>query len=153
MIQEENITAPDVISLLDEHVEDMRCSTPGANSRLLDLTALQHPSVTFHTSRNDYGELLGCYTLKELSPGHGEIKSMRVSATHQRRGIAREMTRFLIFEARSRRIRMKKLSLETGPGEKWVPAQKLFEGCGFEVGAPYRGYRPDDGSIFMGLDL
>lgn len=165
-IQKEDITAPDVIALLTEHVQDMRSSTPAAICRVLDLDALRKPSVTFYTARDTNGELQGCCAIVELSeysfylrydkahfeaPEHGEIKSMRTCSTHLRKGIARSMTQFLISEGRSRG--MKKLSLETGAGEKWKAARKMYESCGFEVGEVYGNYWEDEQSVYMHLSL
>ncbi|KAF2117550.1 hypothetical protein BDV96DRAFT_570419 [Lophiotrema nucula] len=117
IIQEEDLTAPDVIALVTDHMNDMRTSSESYH--VLDLIALQLPSMTFYTTRTEDGELQGCCALKELSPEHGEIKSMRTASAHFRKGIARQMTTILIGEAKNRS--MKRLSLETGAAEKWAP--------------------------------
>ena len=68
----------------------------------LDIDALRKPGITFWTVWSG-GELLGCGALKELDAKHGEIKSMRTSSAHRRRGVARTMLTHIIEEARKRR--------------------------------------------------
>ena len=75
----------DVHLLLSEHLADMFATSPAESVHALDHSALSAPSVTFWTARED-GNLLGCGALKLLdSPAgpqrHGEIKSMRTTAT------------------------------------------------------------------------
>ncbi|KAF2034069.1 hypothetical protein EK21DRAFT_85864 [Setomelanomma holmii] len=100
IIQNENITAPDVLALLTEHVQDMQSSEPAESGHILDLSALYRPSISFYTPRTAEGELQGCGTTKELSLEHAELKSMRTCQAHLRKGVARNMTLFLIQEAR-----------------------------------------------------
>ena len=58
--------------------------------------------------------LLGCGALKELTPTHGEIKSMRTAPDFLRRGVARALLEHVIAQAAARGL--KQLSLETGSG-------------------------------------
>ena len=77
----------DVVALLAEHLADMHATSPAESVHALDVTGLLVPTVTFWTARRD-GALLGCAALKELEPGHGEVKSMR-TAPASRGGSAR----------------------------------------------------------------
>lgn len=54
---------------------------------------------------------------------------------------------FLIDEARKRGLG--RLSLETGAGDRWVPARKMYESLGFEVCEAYGSYKEDNWSVFM----
>ena len=49
------------------------------------------------------------------------------------------------------KLNVKKLSLETGAGEFFLPARKLFIKCGFEVCEPFSHYKEDINSVYMSL--
>jgi putative acetyltransferase len=72
----------------------------------LDHSALSGPSISYWTARED-GNLLGCGALKLLdsvagSRSHGEIKSMRTTATARGRGVATLMLQHILDDARTR---------------------------------------------------
>ncbi len=96
-------------------------------------------------------QLLGCGALKELDARHGEIKSMRTARSHLRRGVAAGILSHLIGEARARGYL--RLSLETGSGEAFVPAARLYAKFGFDYCGPFADYGPDPFSRFMTLTL
>ena len=77
----------DVLLLLEEHLADMRATSPPESVHALDPSELVGPGLTFWTLRED-GVLLGCAALKEIDAGHAEIKSMRTAAAARRRGVA-----------------------------------------------------------------
>src|SRR5689334_21237379 len=74
-IKVDDLTDPAVIALLQAHRQNLAAISPPESMHALDLTALRQPDITFWTVWED-GSLLGCGALKELEPGHGEIKSM-----------------------------------------------------------------------------
>ena len=112
----------------------------------LDLEALRAPNVTFWTGWQGE-ELLGCGALKELDPGHGEIKSMRTVTAHLRKGVAAKILDHIIKEAERRSYR--RLSLETGSMDAFQPARALYASYGFEVCGPFADYVEDPYSVFM----
>jgi putative acetyltransferase len=91
--------------------------------------------------------LLGCGALKELSPVHGEIKSMRTALAHRRKGVAHAVLRHIIAEARRRSYT--RLSLETGSMPAFEPARRLYESFGFRSCPPFAGYTEDPNSVFL----
>jgi putative acetyltransferase len=95
--------------------------------------------------------LLGCGALKELDAKHGEVKSMRTPNSLRRRGAGRAVLAHIIRVARSRGY--ERLSLETGSGEAFLPAQRLYASVGFEYCGPFAGYAEDPNSVFMSLRL
>jgi putative acetyltransferase len=95
--------------------------------------------------------LLGFAALKELSPDHGEIKSMHVAIASRRCGAGKALLDHLI--ARAQAKGMRRLSLETGSSDYFHPAQALYRKHGFVECAPFGDYQPDRNSIFMTLDL
>jgi putative acetyltransferase len=112
----------------------------------IHLGALRKPDVTFWTAWSD-GELLGCGALKALDRAHGEIKSMRTSTAHRRKGVARAMLQHIIDEARTRGYA--RLSLETGSQPAFEPARTLYRSFGFAYCGPFADYREDPNSVFL----
>jgi putative acetyltransferase len=140
----------DVFALLEEHLRSMHELSPPESVHALDVSRLKAPEVTFWSVR-DRGILLGCGALKELSPLHGEVKSMRTPATLRRRGAGRAVLSHILQEARARGYT--RLSLETGTAEAFLPAQKLYQSVGFKCCGPFADYKPDPNSVFMTLEL
>ena len=149
-IQLDDISRPEVIALLNEHLTNMYELSPPENVHALDVSRLKSPDITFWTVW-DNGVLLGCGALKELSPSHGEIKSMRTPKALRRQGAGRAILTHIITVARDRGYEL--LSLETGAREAFIPAQKLYESFGFSVCGPFGNYREDPHSVFMQLRL
>jgi putative acetyltransferase len=149
-IGEEDPKTADVVELLRTHLSHMRAISPPGSVHALDLDGLRRPEITFWTLR-DGRDLLGCGALKEIEPGHGEIKSMHTAAAHRGRGIARRLVAHIIETARSRGYH--RVSLETGSTEHFVAARTLYAGFGFEPAGPFADYREDPHSAFMTLSL
>ena len=133
-------------ALIARHLAGMRASSPPESVHALDVTALLKPEITFWSVWAK-GDLLGCGALKELSPVHGEVKSMRTASAHRRRGVARTMLEHIIAEARKRSYA--RLSLETGSMAAFEPARRLYESFGFEYCGPFEGYARDPNSVFL----
>ena len=122
-IREDEVSGPEIVALLKAHLADMARHSPPENGHALDLDDLRRPDVTMF-SASEVGALLGCGALKELDPRHGEIKSMRAAEAHLRRGVGARILVRLIDEARRRGYR--RLSLETGSTDFYVPARALY---------------------------
>ena len=142
----DDLSGREVRELLEEHLSSMSALSPPESMHALDVDGLRQPDVTFWTIWSDAG-LLGCGALKELTPQHGEIKSMRTSPAHRRKGVARTMLAHIIGEGLRRRYR--RLSLETGAMEAFAPAQHLYETFGFTYCPPFGDYVEDPNSVFM----
>jgi putative acetyltransferase len=149
-IETDDLTRPPVLALLNEHLANMYELSPPESVHALDVSKLRAPGITFWTVWDD-GLLLGCGAVKELSPRHGEVKSMRTPAALRRRGAARAVLAHIIGVARERGY--ERLSLETGSMAAFVPAQKLYESFGFSYCGPFEGYVADPNSVFMSLRL
>jgi putative acetyltransferase len=124
--------------------------SPPESMHALDLGSLQQPEITFW-SVWDGSELMGCGALKQLDEHHGEIKSMRTSARHLRKGVAARLLSHILEEAGRRAYR--RLSLETGSMAAFAPARRLYADSGFRECGPFAGYLPDPNSIFMTKEL
>lgn len=139
-----------VISLLEEHLRCMAEVSPPESRHALDLEGLRKADVTFWSIWEE-DNLAGCGALKELSPLHGEIKSMRTSQAYLRRGVASQLLTHLLGEAKRRGHT--RLSLETGSMAYFEPARQLYRRFGFRECAPFATYREDPNSVFMTMEL
>jgi len=128
----------------------MRRTSPPESCHVLDLAGLRRPDITFWTLW-DGDRLAGCGALKELTPEHGEIKSMRTATSYQRTGVASRLMRHMIEEAKRRNYR--RLSLETGSMAYFDAARALYASFGFVPCAPFGDYVEDPNSVFMAKDL
>lgn len=145
-IELDDLHRPAIHALLDEHLAQMRATSPPESVHALDLDALRAPSISFW-SLWEGDTLLGCGALKQLDPQHGEIKSMRTAQDQRRRGAGRTMLAHLIAEARARGYR--RLSLETGSQAAFEPARALYRSAGFVPCPPFADYIEDPNSVYM----
>lgn len=146
LIRVDDLAGPEIRALLEEHLADMRAISPPESVHALDLDGLRRPEITFWTAWSG-NALLGCGALKELSPDHGEVKSMRTARAHRRGGVARAMLAHIVAAARRRGYQ--RLSLETGSMAEFAPARALYERFGFGYCGPFAGYVDDPNSVFM----
>jgi putative acetyltransferase len=141
-----DLTDPDVVALIDEHVTGMRSQSPPDSTHVLAFDALRTPDVQLWTAWSD-GRLAGCGALKRLDSANAEIKSMRVRSDHLRKGVGRAILNHLVDEARAQGVT--DLWLETGSGEHFVAARTMYERAGFAYCEPFADYRVDRESVFM----
>jgi putative acetyltransferase len=149
-IRRDDLKGPEIAALLEEHLRDMHATSPRESVHALDLSGLRQPEISFWTAWQD-GQLAGCGALKQLDPGHGEIKSMRTAKGFHRKGVATQMLQHILDEARRRRYQ--RVSLETGSMAYFAPARELYRKFGFTECAPFVGYKLDPNSTFMTLLL
>jgi putative acetyltransferase len=146
----DDLTGPGIVALLEEHLRDVRATSPPESVHALDLDGLRDPAVTVWTARED-GVVVGCGALKLLDAGHGEIKSMRTAAGRRGRGTGTALLRHLLAEARARGLT--RLSLETGSQDFFAPARALYERHGFVRCPPFADYTDDPNSTYLTLEL
>jgi len=149
-IKIDDLTGSEIYELLQEHLRSMYSHSPPESVHALDIEALRRPEITFWTVWEG-DELLGCGALKELDPQHAEIKSMRTSARHLRKGVAKYLLNYILEEARRRGFR--RLSLETGSMKAFEPARSLYANFGFKYCEPFADYIEDPYSVFMTREL
>lgn len=149
-IEVDDLSRPQVHALLEEHLANMHELSPADQVFALDLSKLRAKDITFWTVWVDE-ELVGCGALKELSPSHGEIKSMRTPASARGRGAGRAVLAHIIQVAKQRGYT--RLSLETGTHIAFEPAHNLYRSNGFAMSGPFAGYLPNEHSVFMELQL
>jgi putative acetyltransferase len=149
-IRVDDLTSPEVIDLVRHHLQGMSLHSPPESVHALGLEALRKPEITFWSVWAD-SQLMGCGALKELDARHGEIKSMRTATAHLRKGVAANLLRHILEEAKRRSYR--RLSLETGSGEPFAAAIELYTRFGFRTCGPFADYREDPFSVFMTIEL
>lgn len=146
----DDLTGPEIRSLLEVHFAGMLANSPEDSCHFLDFDELKGPGVIFW-SIWDGGELMGCGALKQHDGDLGEIKSMRTDQRHLRKGAGTAMLGHILSEARQ--MGLTRLSLETGSGAAFEPAHALYLAHGFEYCGPFADYKDDPFSRFMTLSL
>jgi putative acetyltransferase len=141
---------PQVQALLRHHVSTARGETGVGSAHALELAGLKATDVRFWSAW-DGGTLLGVGALKQLSPSHGEIKSMHTAQANRRAGVGTAMLRHIIKVASA--MGMTQLSLETGSWAFFHPARALYRKHGFVECQPFGDYIADPNSVFMTLEL
>ena len=149
-IELDDLSRPEVHGLLREHLANMHELSPPESVHALDVSQLVGPGISFWTVWEG-SELLGCGALKELTPEHGEVKSMRTPRARRRRGAGSAVLEHIIAEARARGYR--RVSLETGSMDAFQPARSLYERFGFSYCGPFADYVFDPNCVFMTLEL
>ena len=147
---ESNFEDPEVNQLLKKHFVELRSVSPKGSTHVLDIEGLQNKSIKFWSIyEND--ELIGCGALKFLDSNHGEFKSIRVADSFRKKGYGKKVISVL-FE-KSKELGINKISVETGSGEFFLPARRLFKEFGFEECEPFGHYVNDSNSCYMSLEI
>jgi putative acetyltransferase len=145
---EGNFDNSEVNEMLIQHFIELRSVSPEGSAHVLDIEGLKDPTIKFWSLWED-NKLLGSGALKFLDKEHGEFKSIRVNDKFRKKGNGIKVINHLIEEAK--RLNIKKLSLETGAGNFFKPARKLFSQCGFKTCEPFSHYKKDINSVYMSL--
>ena len=143
---EGNFDHPKVNEHLTKHFIELKNASPEGSAHVLDIPGLKIPSIKFWSLWKN-NSLLGCGALKFLEKNHGEFKSIRIHDNFRRMGNGINVVNHLINEAK--KLSIKKLSIETGAGEFFKPARKLFKQCGFETCDPFAHYKEDVNSVYL----
>ena len=143
---EGNFDHPEVNRLLTKHFIELRAASPEGSAHVLDIPGLKVSSIKFWSLWKD-DRLFGCGALKFLNKDHGEFKSIRIHDEFRNRGNGIKLIGHLIEEAR--KLKIIRVSLETGAGRFFDPARKLFEKCDFKPCKPFAHYKEDINSIYL----
>lgn len=150
IIEQDDLTRPEVAALIDYHLREMHAHSPACQVFALDSSGLRHADVIVWTAWGG-GALLGMGAMRQLDARHGEVKSMRTAPTATRRGVARAILDHMIGEGRRRGYA--RLSLETGSGPPFEAAQALYRAAGFVETGPFGDYSDVSFSRYFTLDL
>ena len=147
---ENNFDNSDVNQLLIKHFNELRSVSPDDSCHVLDIAGLKDASIKFWSFWENKN-LIGCGALKFLSNTHGEFKSIRVDDKFRGKQLGEKIISYLINEAKKEGI--KKLSIETGAGDFFKPARKLFKKFAFKTCDPFASYKNDPNSCYFDLDI
>ena len=143
---EGNFDNPEVFELLTKHFIELRAASPEGSAHVLDIPGLKVPSIKFWSLWENQ-KLVGSGALKFLDNEHGEFKSIRVHDNFRNKGYGIKVINHLINEAI--KLKIKKISVETGAGEFFKPARKLFKKCDFKPCKPFAHYKEDANSLYL----
>jgi putative acetyltransferase len=148
----DDLSKPEVIELLQEHVRAMKSVHQPTSyvAEAFNVSDLKQDGVTFWTIW-DGPSLAGCGAIKDHGDNTAELKSMRTSTNHQRKGVASKLLQHIVSEARN--LGFTHLYLETGAGDYFAAARQLYAASGFCVCAAFHHYTEDPRSVFMVLPL
>jgi putative acetyltransferase len=149
-IKKDDLTGPEIAELVMDHLRNMAIHSPPESRHALNLDGLKKPDITFWSAWEGEG-LVGCGALKEIDDQHGEIKSMKTSSSHLKKGVAKRLLQHIIEEAKRRGYQ--RLSLETGSMDAFIPARRLYESFGFHLCRPFSNYKEDPNSVFMTMEI
>lgn len=149
-IVEDDLSGPEIADLLETHLTFARASSPSCAVHALDIERLRQPGITFWSAWQQ-SQLIGCVALKELSPTHGEIKSMHTTSATRRNGVGSQLLSHVLDIAQSRGYQ--RISLETGSTAPFAPARRLYERFGFAQCPPFADYVEDGFSLCMTKEL
>lgn len=135
-----------VKTFLEEHLSDMRSTSPPESVHALDMATLKKPDIEFWTMWQDK-TLVGCGALKIFEPRHGEIKSMRIASMYRGKGFSSILLQYILDEAKNHGLLH--VSLETGSIDYFKPARALYRKYGFSECPPFDTYKKDPFSLFM----
>ena len=142
---EGNFDNTKVNNLLKKHFIELRSFSPAGSPHVLDVEGLKDPSIKFW-SLWENEKLIGCGALKFLDSQHGEFKSIRVADEFRKKGFGEKIIFHLIEEAK--KLKIKKISIETGSGNFFKSARELFKKFGFEPCEPFAHYTEDPNSCY-----
>ena len=145
---EGNFDNSEVLELLDKHFIELRSVSPEGSAHVLDIEGLKDKNIKFWSLWED-NLLMGCGALKFLNKEHGEFKSIRVEDRFRKKDNGIKILKHLIFEAK--KLNIKRISVETGTGDFFTPARKLFNKCGFKLCKPFAHYKEDPNSCYMSM--
>ncbi len=143
---EGNFDHPEVHQLLKKHFVELKAASPEGSAHVLDIAGLKVSSIKFWSLwKNE--QLMGCGALKFLEKNHGEFKSIRVHDDFRGKGNGTKVINHLIGEAK--KLKIKRLSIETGTVKFFAPARKLFNNSGFKPCPPFSHYKEDKNSLYL----
>ena len=156
-IRLDDLRDPRIEQFMEEHLQDMRATSPPESVHALDMARLRQPDIRFWTAwlpdeaAPAPGRLVGTGALKHLEDGHAELKSMRTAASVRGQGVGRAVLEHILGQAVD--LGYQRISLETGTQPFFEPAHQLYLRYGFTDCAPFGSYQLDPHSRCMSRAL
>ncbi len=124
---EGNFDNPEVNELLTKHFIELRAASPEGSAHVLDIPGLKIPSIKFWSL--------------------WENNKLMVHDNFRNKGYGIKVIKHLIDEAK--KLNINRISIETGAGNFFKPARKLFKKCNFELCEPFAHYKKDINSLYL----
>ena len=156
-IRLDDLSDPRIEAFMEEHLRDMRATSPPESVHALDMARMRQPDIRFWTAwlpddtQPAPGRLVGTGALKPLDDGHAELNSMRTAASVRGQGVGRAVLEHILGQAVD--LGYQRISLETGSQPFFEPAHQLYLRYGFAGCAPFGSYGPDPHSRYMSRAL
>jgi len=138
----------DLVAALNAHIEPL---SPAEYNYCMTVEDMADDTTTVFVARDDDNEAVGIGALKDHGNGVGELKRMftRPEVRGQRVGV-----RILnAIQDKARVSGIKRLVLETGTGEGYAGAYRLYENAGFTKCGPVLDYPDSEHSAFFEKEL
>ena len=156
-IRLDDLRDPRIEQFMEEHLRDMRATSPPESVHALDMARLRQPEIRFWTAwlpdetAPAPERLVGTGALKHLSADHVELKSMRAAESLRGLGVGRAILEHILGQAVD--LGYQRISLETGTQPFFEPAHQLYLRYGFTDCAPFGSYQLDPHSRYMSRAL
>lgn len=154
IVKHDDATLPEVVELIESHLNAMQAQTPPVSVHALNLSAYQSPALNLWTAWVD-DRLAGCGALQDhgIQQGErlGEIKSMHTKEPFVRMGVANAVLSTLLKFATE--AGMQRVSLETGVTEHFKAANLFYQKRGFLRTTPFFNYTNDPHSAYYTIEL
>ena len=104
-IRLDDLSDPRIEAFMEEHLRDMRATSPPESVHALDMARMRQPEIRFWTAwlpddtQPAPGRLVGTGALKHLDDGHAELKSMRTAASVRGQGVGRAVLEHILGQA------------------------------------------------------
>ena len=151
VIRPDDPMAPDVFRLIRNHLDYARAWSKPEDVHVLESKDLTSGEVDFFSARNE-GRLLAIGALCPVGEGLAEIKSMHTVSEFRGQGLGRAMLDHLVGIAVERGV-FSRIGVETGMGEAFAPARRLYRSRGFLPCRPFGVHCESDDSICMSLSI
>ena len=143
---EGNFDNPEVNELLKKHFIELRAVSPKGSTHVLDIPGLKVSTIRFWSLWHNE-KLMGCGALKLLDKNHGELKSIRLHDNFRGKNNGVKVVEHILYEAK--KLKIKRISVETGAGAFFIPAKRLFDKLGFKPCPAFAHYKEDVNSLYF----
>lgn len=145
-----------LVRFLEQHLTDMEGTAPDESQHALSLSDYDNAAIILLVGWVDLADaenatIAGTAALQVFQPGSAELKTMRTSPVFRGRGVAQEMLKAILEQAKQRGVN--KVYLETGVHDFFSAAHAFYRKNGFEECPPFGKYVIDPHSVFMVKDL
>ena len=137
---------PEMMKILQTHLEFCMSSTPLEHVHALDISKLKTPEITVFGGKLD-GELVAVGAIRILDATHAELKSMHTLPGARGKGVGRAIVEQIEKFASQRGIT--RLSLETGTSDAFKSARVLYQSMGFRPCEAFGEYENTENNICM----